>query len=159
MLLLSSLLILDLLLLLAYDPYSLVLGATKGLPVQDATFQPPPTINMKFRIYGIDLIKQGVVVFITADNLSKARIINSGDIALLSKVSAGKIIASGFSLPRYLVHEGDKIRVCIMELQTVKVVCALSEYNSGDAVTNYIDIFMNSSKAFYPVPNVWRSIY
>ena len=155
MLLISSLILLN---LLVSNPYALVLGATKS-PTQDARLQPAPTVNIKFRIHGLDLIKQGVLVFITADNVSKGRIINSADMALLSKGSGGKFIASGFSLPRYLVHDGGKIKVCIMELQTIKVVCALSGYRSDAPVAPYIDIFMNSSKAFYPVPNVWRSIY
>jgi hypothetical protein len=144
--------------LLVSNAYGLALGATKST-TQVAKLQPSPTVNIKFRIYGIDLLKQGVVVFITADNMSKGRIINSADMALLSKGSGGKFIASGFSLPRYLVHDGDKIKVCIMELQTIKVVCALREYRSDSPVVPYIDIFMNSSKAFYPVPNVWRSVY
>jgi hypothetical protein len=144
--------------LLVSNPYALVSGATKST-TQDAKLQPSPTVNIKFRIYDIDLIKQGVLVFITEDNVSKGRIINSADMALLSKGSGGKFIASGFSLPRYLVHDGDKIKVCIMELQTIKVVCALGQYKSDAPVVPYIDIFMNSSKAFYPVPNVWRSVY
>ena len=144
--------------LLVSNPYALVIGATKST-TQDAKLQPSPTVNIKFRIYDIDLIKQGVLVFITEDNVSKGRIINSADMALLSKGSGGKFIASGFSLPRYLVHDGDKIKVCIMELQTIKVVCALGQYKSDAPVLPYIDIFMNSSKAFYPVPNVWRSVY
>jgi hypothetical protein len=155
MLLLSSLIFVN---LLVSNPYALVLGATKS-SVQDAKLQPSPTLNIRFRIHGIDLIKQGVVVFITADNMSKGRIINSADMALLSKRSGGEFIASGFSLPGDLVHDGDKIKVCIMELQTIKVVCALREYRSDAPVAPYIDIFMNSSKAFYPVPNVWRSVY
>jgi hypothetical protein len=155
MLLLSSLILVN---VLVSNPYALVLGAIK-YSIQDAKLQPSPTVNIKFRIYGLDLIKQGLLVFITADNVSRGRIINSADMALLSKGSGGKFIASGFSLPRYLVHDGDKIKVCIMELQTIKVVCALSEYRSDAPVAPYIDIFMNSSKAFYPVPNVWRSIY
>jgi hypothetical protein len=158
MLLLPSLLLLNL--LLGSNPFSVAVGPTKGLLVQDGKLQPsPPTINMKFRIHGIDLIKQGVVIFITVDNLSKGRIINSADIAVLSKVSGGKFVASGFSLPRYLVHEGDKIRVCIIDLQSIKVICALGEYRSGGALPPYIDIFMNSSKAFHSIPNVWHSIY
>ena len=155
MLLISSLILVNLLVL---NPYALVLGATKS-STQEAKLQPSTAVNIKFRIYGIDLIKQGVLVFITADNASKGRIINSADMALLSKGSGGKFIASGFSLPRYLVHDGDKIKVCIMELQTIKVICALQEYRSDAPVDPYIDIFMNSSKAFYPAPNVWRSIY
>jgi hypothetical protein len=155
MLLLSSLILVN---LLVSNPYALVIGATKST-TQDAKLQPSPTVNIKFRIYDIDLIKQGVLVFITEDNVSKGRIINSADMALLSKGSGGKFIASGFSLPRYLVHDGDKIKVCIMELQTIKVVCALGQYKSDAPVVPYIDIFMNSSKAFYPVPNVWRSVY
>jgi hypothetical protein len=155
MLLLSSLILVN---LLVSNPYARVLGATKS-PTQEAKLQPSPTVNIKFRIYGIDLIKQGVLVFITADNVSKGRIINSADMALLSKGSGGKFIASGFSLPGYLVHDGDKIKVCIMELQTIKVVCALGEYKSDAPVAPNIDIFINSSKAFYPVPNVWRSVY
>jgi hypothetical protein len=155
MLLISSLILVN---LLVSNPYGLAVGATKST-TQDAKLQPSPTENVKFRIYDIDLIKQGVLVFITEDNVSKGRIINSADMALLSKGSGGKFIASGFSLPRYLVHDGDKIKVCIMELQTIKVVCALGQYKSDAPVLPYIDIFMNSSKAFYPVPNVWRSIY
>jgi hypothetical protein len=155
MLLISSLILVNLLL---SNPYALILGATKS-STQEAKLQPSPTVNIKFRIHGLDLIKQGVLVFITADNVSKGRIINSADMALLSKGSGGKFIASGFSLPRYLVHDGDKVKVCIMELQTIKVVCALHEYRSDALVAPSIDIFMNSSKAFYPVPNVWRSIY
>src|SRR5436309_8546054 len=126
MLLISSLILLN---LLVSNPYALVLGATKS-PTQDARLQPSPTVNIKFRIHGLNLIKQGVLVFMTADNVSKGRIINSADMALLSKGSGGKFIASGFSLPRYLVHDGDKIKVCIMELQTIKVVCALGQYKS-----------------------------
>jgi hypothetical protein len=155
MLLVSSLIFVN---LLVSNPYALVLGATKST-TQDAKLQPSPTVNIKFRIYGIDLIKQGVLVFITAENVSKGRIINSADIALLSKGSGGKFIASGFSLPKYLVHDGDKVKVCIMELQNIKVICALGEYRSAVPVAPYIDIFMNSTKAFYPIPNVWRSIY
>lgn len=155
MLLVSSLIFVN---LLVSNPYALVLGATKST-TQDAKLQPSPTVNIKFRIYGIDLIKQGVLVFITAENVSKGRIINSADIALLSKGSGGKFIASGFSLPKYLVHDGDKVKVCIMELQNIKVICALGEYRSAAPVAPYIDIFMNSTKAFYPIPNVWRSIY
>jgi len=131
------------------------LGSTKGLSIQDAKSL-PPTINMKFRIHDIDRIKEGILVFITVDNLTKGRIISAGDIALLNKASGGKFIASWFSLPRYLVY-GDKVRGCIMGLESIKVVCASGQYKSG-TVPQYIDIFINSSKAFYPVPNIWRSL-
>jgi hypothetical protein len=120
----------------------------------------PTGISIKFRIYGLENKTKQAVIFLTGNDMAKARLIGGGDDELLLRATRDKHIAAELTMPSYFVRGGGKFKLCVIEVievKSLKLACSAGEYERG-SIPKDVTIFMNSSNATAPDPDIWSSI-
>jgi hypothetical protein len=119
---------------------------------------PSSGITLKFRIYGLENKSNQVVIFLSGHDFANAKFLNAGHAPLIYSGAAYKQLTGELTIPSYFMKEGSKFKVCVIEVQSTKLLCSTREYEKH-SIPEHIAIFMNLSRAIVPVPDdIWRSI-
>jgi hypothetical protein len=122
-----------------------LLAATPAI-IKNPIYAQDAIFRVAVGLFGIDDTEnqdEHVFVFVTVNNVSKARIVNTTELDAADGQD-GIVERVAFSWPNDIVNIGDEFRACVLVLQSLENICRKG-YDSPSNQTEYVGISLHDA--------------